>query len=672
MTAGNRARSARASGAQQAAGAGQLSMLGDPAFRQSLGGAVSAMWGIEETAGDTIAEVKAQEATYARLRADLNQRYGRLADVAVATRFGLALDPALWTPLADFATGRTIAAPARFTEWLDTAARLAEERRYFHWELEFPEVFFDRGGRPLGDAAGFDAIIGNPPYVRQEQMAPIKPYLAQARGAVYDGVADLYVYFYHLGVEALRVGGRMSYIVTNKWLRAGYGEPLRRYFAAHAVVERIVDFGHAPIFPDADVFPCIVVLRKPPGDAETPEAQETQVCLFPREALGTARIAGYVAAHSYPVPTRRFTARPWSLEPPDVDDLMAKIRRAGVPLSEFAGVKPYYGIKTGLNEAFLIDTATKERLIREDPRAAEIVRPYLRGQDMERWQPAWQGLWIILLKSSGDRSWPWSAAPEEAEEIFARAYPSLYRHMKPLEARLRKRQDQGRYWWELRPCAYYSAFEQPKIMYQEIQFRPQYGHDSSGLLTNNKGFFIGKFDPWLLAVLNSPLMWWHNWRFLPHMKDEALNPAGVLMETLPIAAPTDAARAEAEPAVARLIALTQERRAATREMLDWLRVEFAVESPGQRLAAFATLDDDTFVEEVRRRRPRAAGRLSPAALRDLRDTFAQSAPQLRAYGEEAQRHERRLAELVNAAYGLTPADVDLLWRTAPPRMPVGR
>ena len=657
---------------QQAAAAGQLSMLDDDTFRQSMGSAVSSMWQIEGTAGDTIAEVKAQERAYAHLRDDLNRKYGRLADLVSATHFGAMIDAALWTPLADFAMGRTIAAPARFTEWLDAADRVAGERRFFHWELEFPEVYFDRDGLPLGEHAGFDAVIGNPPYVRQEQMAPIKRYLAETHGAVYDGVADLYVYFYHLGVEALRVGGKMSYIVTNKWLRAGYGEPLRRYFAAHAVVERIVDFGHAPIFPDADVFPCIVVLSKPSGEPGTQGEQETQVCLFPRAALGQISIASYVADHSYPVPTRRFTAQPWSLEPADVDDLMAKIRRAGVPLSEFVGVRPFYGLKTGLNEAFLIDTPTRDQMVRADPECAEIIRPYLRGQDMERWQPAWQRLWIILLKSSSDHPWPWSTAPEEAEEIFARTYPALYRHMKPLEAKLRERQDQGQYWWELRSCAYYSAFEQPKIMYQVIQFHPQYGHDSSGLLTNDKGFFISRFDPWLLAVLNSPLMWWHNWRYLPHMKDEALNPAGVLMATLPIAPPTDAVRSEAEPAVARLIALTHERRATTRELLEWLRVEFAVESPGQRLAAFATLDDEAFVEEVRRRRPRVAGRLTPAALRDLRETFAQSAPQLRALVTEAQQHERRVAELVNAAYGLTPADVDLLWRTAPPRMPVGR
>ncbi len=383
---------------QQAAAAGQLSMLDDDTFRQSMGSAVSSMWQIEGTAGDTIAEVKAQERAYAHLRDDLNRKYGRLADLVSATHFGAMIDAALWTPLADFATGRTIAAPARFTEWLDAADRVAGERRFFHWELEFPEVYFDRDGLPLGEHAGFDAVIGNPPYVRQEQMAPIKRYLAETHGAVYDGVADLYVYFYHLGVEALRVGGKMSYIVTNKWLRAGYGEPLRRYFAAHAVVERIVDFGHAPIFPDADVFPCIVVLSKPSGEPGTQGEQETQVCLFPRAALGQISIASYVADHSYPVPTRRFTAQPWSLEPADVDDLMAKIRHAGVPLAEFAGVKPYRGVTTGFNEAFLIDTTTKERLIRDDPRSVEIIKPYLRGQDVKRWVPEWDDQWMIFSR----------------------------------------------------------------------------------------------------------------------------------------------------------------------------------------------------------------------------------------------------------------------------------
>ncbi|MEB3211906.1 MAG: DNA methyltransferase, partial [Leptolyngbyaceae bacterium] len=127
------------------------------------------------------------------------------------------------------------------------------DARAFDWEAAFPEVF---------DDGGFYVVIGNPPYVRQELLTPFKPYL-QEHYAAYDGVADLYVYFYEKGVNILRPNGVLSYIVTNKWLRAGYGEPLRKFFAENSVFEQIIDFGHAPIFQDADVFPCIVSVRKP-------------------------------------------------------------------------------------------------------------------------------------------------------------------------------------------------------------------------------------------------------------------------------------------------------------------------------------------------------------------------------------------------------------------------
>lgn len=166
-------------------------------------------------------------------------------------------------------------------------------------------------------------------------------------------------------------------------------------------------------------------------------------------------------------------------------------------------------------------------------------------------------------------------------------------------------------------------------------------------------------------------MWWHNWRYLPHMKDEALSPKGELMETLPIAPPTDAIRDEVEPAVERLIALTKEQRRATKEILGWLRIELGVKKPGQQLEAFVSLDEDAFVKEVKRRLPRSVGTLSPASLQVLRDTYVQYAPHIRALEAEVKQLEQRLAMLVNTAYGLIPEDVDLLWRTAPPRMPVG-
>ncbi len=662
----------------QEADVAQSLLFDDESLRQAMTTAVDMMWLIESSPAQSVAEVKEQEQIYGDLRQKLTDKYGMLANLVVATYFGLAVDPALWKSLADYAIGRINIAPPQFGTWLQTAAAFSAQYRFFHWELEFPEVFFDRHGQLKGAAAGFDAIIGNPPYVRQEELSQFKPYFAAAYPETYSGVADLYVYFYQQGLRLIRIGGRMSYIVTNKWMRAGYGEPLRVYFAKEGALERIIDFGHAPIFEDADVFPCILVLEKPMPQLERYRQSERQVQVlhFPRAELDRAMrnkggLGRYIQEHSHSLFHSRFGSTAWNLESSAVDDLLAKIRRVGVPLAEFAGVKPYRGILTGLNEAFLIDTPTKDRLIRDDPNAAEILKPYLRGQDIKRWSPQWADLWMIILKSSGDHSWSWSGANmETAEELFRQTFPSLYEYLKPLEEKLRTRQDKGRYWWELRACAYYHIFEQPKLMYQEIQFHPSYCFDNSNLFSNNKAFFLPTADAYLLAVLNSPLMWWHNWRYLPHMKDEALSPIGVKMEALPIASPTEAIRDGVEQAAARLIEITRAKHQARQLMLNWLHTEFDVQEPGARLEDFTTLDLHAFVEEVRKHRSKVTGKLSPAALKGLQSGYAEQIAPIQQCRIEAMALERKLSDLINAAYDLTPEEIALLWTTAPPRMPL--
>ena len=648
----------------------QLSMLSDDAFRQSMSVAVGSMWVIEESPAASVEDVKQQEQLYERLRENLTRRYARLADLITATRFGVEVDLSLWQPLADYTTGKIAYAPARFDTWLREAQEVAEGQRFFHWELEFPEVFFDRHGKPLGDEAGFDAVVGNPPYVRQEALGPVKPYFKEAYPETYHGVADLYVYFYQQGLRQLRRGGRMSYIVTNKWLRAGYGEPLRGYFAEEDALVEIIDFGHAPIFPDADVFPCIVVLQKRGSSIKNGASDsEVRVATVPREELGGMDLNRTVEAHAHIVPRGRFGKDAWSLESSAVDDLMAKIRRNGVPLAEFAGVRPAYGIKTGLNAAFLIDTETKDRLVSEDPTSAEVIKPYLRGQDIKRWSPDWQDLWMIVLKSSGDHAWPWSDTGDGAEEVFRQTFPSLHAHMKSFEEKLRKRQDHGRYWWELRPCAYYEIFEQPKIIHTDITWRPQFAFMEEPTYLVNTAYMWPTKDLWVLAVVNSPLLWTYMWRNATHGKDEALRLIYSFTEKLPIAPPTGEAQAEAEEVVGRLVAITRAEQESRRDALDWLRVEYGIEKPGQKLSNFAALTGDEFVEEVRKRRPKGAGRLSPAGLKELRAGYAELATPVREARAEAAKLEQRLSDLVNEAYDLTTEEVDLLWSTAPPRMP---
>ncbi len=344
------------------------------------------------------------------------------------------------------------------------ARALAGREHFLHWPVAFPNTWQNLT-RPVPDG-GFDAVIGNPPYVRQERLAALKAALA-ASHATFAGMADLYVYFFEQGVRLVRPGGRIAYVVTNKWMKAGYAEELRTMLtdSARAETEVVIDFGHArAFFPDADVFPSVVIARRPDG---TEVAELLTVAVPPRETLPDERLGAAVSAASFPLLRTSLGRDGWTLEPKPVMDLLAKIRRVGVPLAEYAGVKPYRGVLTGFNEAFLIDTATRDRLVAADPASAEIIRPYLRGQDVQRWSAPDSGLHMILLKSSSDYEWPWSTAIDEqaAEAAFATTYPALHAHMKLFESLprdrlgewkgLRHREDHGRYWWELRSCAYY-------------------------------------------------------------------------------------------------------------------------------------------------------------------------------------------------------------------------
>jgi hypothetical protein len=234
---------------------------------------------------------------------------------------------------------------------VDEAQALEKRHGFLHWEIGFPNVWSNlMSTEPEG---GFDAVIGNPPYVRQELLGDQVKRTLKKNYAAFDGMADLYVYFYEQGLKLLRPGGRMSYVVTNKWLKAGYAEALRDLFANKGWLEFVADFGHAKhFFPDADVFPSVLVVRKP--DRAVEPLDEVDICVIPREAVPRKGLSGVVQEATFPLPRAMFTKEAWVLEPKPVMDLLEKIKRNGVPLAEYAGVKPYRGVLTGLNEAFLI------------------------------------------------------------------------------------------------------------------------------------------------------------------------------------------------------------------------------------------------------------------------------------------------------------------------------
>ncbi len=224
------------------------------------------------------------------------------------------------------------------------------------------------------------------------------------------------------------------------------------------------------------------------------------------------------------------------------------------------------------------------------------------------------------------------------------------------------------FWWELRSCAYYEDFPTKKIIYQEIQYHSAYALDANGHFANNKTFFVAHSEMLLLGVLNSPLMWWHNWRYLPHMKDEALTPVGFKMETLPIIDAAAETKASVGGHVSRLIEITRQVHQTQRMVADWLATQHGIAKLSRKLAEPFTLDPDGFVAAVRKARAPRHG-LTAAAVKDLRREYAATVAPVRSLLAEAARREQAVGDLVNAAYGLTPEDIALMARTAPPRMP---
>ena len=530
----------------------------------------------------------------------------------------------------------------------------AVDSRALDWVGAFPEVMAE---------GGFDVVIGNPPYVRQELLGPIKPHLERSY-ASYHGMADLYIYFFERGLELLRPGGLLGFIVTNKWLKTGYAEPLRRLFSERAWMRSVVDLGHAKqVFPDADVFPSIVLLQRP-DDGEPPS--DTTACVIPRDEVRIDDLSEQIRSSGFTIARASLGSDPWSLDPPEVAALMQAIRERGVPLAQYCGSKPYRGVLTGCNEAFLIDQATRDRLVAEDPQSAEIIEPYLRGQDINRWHADWQGLWMIFARRG----------------IDIERFQAVKAHLQQFRERLEPRPpdwDQGKWpgrkpgaykWFEIQDSVdYWELLTRPKIFYRDITWAASFALDETGLFSNNAVYFLPGGSRWLAAVLNSPLLWWYAWRTAQHGKDEALRYFSPFVEAIPVAPPLEQDLGEADDMVSCLSRLSGERQQRTRLLHDWLRIEHGLDKLPKALSEPFGLTEDDWIAAVRAARGRSRP-MSVAALRAARDEYHASIEPIRSRQCEVERLERRLSDLVNAAYGLTPEQVDLLWRTAPPRMPI--
>ena len=292
----------------------------------------------------------------------------------------------------------------------------------FEWRIEFPEVL-DAEGNFLG----FDCIIGNPPYIQLQSMGKSADVLECMGYITYARTGDIYCLFYELGMNLLTPNGFLCYITSNKWMRAGYGEALRGYFASKTNPIMLVDFAGIKIFDAITVEANILLSQK------AANIFNTQACLV-QDSNGLNNLSDFVQQQG--VKCNFADSIPWVILSPIEQSIKQKIESVGIPLKDW-NIQINYGIKTGFNDAFIISTEKRDEILAncqtEDERqkTAELIRPILRGRDIKRYGYDWAGQWLIYI--------PWhfpyqfdesiTGASEKAEKAFKEQYPAVYNHM---------------------------------------------------------------------------------------------------------------------------------------------------------------------------------------------------------------------------------------------------
>lgn len=500
----------------------------------------------------------------------------------------------------------------------------------FTWASAFPQIMAE---------GGFDIVLGNPPYVRMEHLKLMKPYL-EKRFEVVSDRADLYCYFFERGLNLLKPGGRLGYISSSTFFKTGSGRPLRDFLRQKATIETVVDFGDLQVFEGVTTYPAILTMRR-----EAP-SKDHILRFWKIQALPEANFRASFKKGASGYPQSALSSGSWSLEAAAPKALRDKIKGNRKTLKEAYG-SPFYGIKTGLNEAFVIDTPTKERLCAEDPKSAELLKPFLEGKDLKRWRAEPRGLWIIYIPKN---------------RIDVEAYPAIRDWLLPFRERLENRATKQE-WFELQQAqeAYSAPFSRPKISYPHFNAERNFSVELTGAFSNDKSYFIPTDDAFLAAYLNSAVAWFFLSDLAPAVRGGFHELRVQYVEQLPIPLATADQRATLEQLAEVCRVAAGERHVLRRSLLRRIP-DLAPPGASAKLSAklkewWMLPDFAAFRSEVKRC---LKSDIPLADRSDWEDWIARDKAEIARLSSKINAAERRINELVYELFGLTGEEMALL------------
>ena len=337
----------------------------------------------------------------------------------------------------------------------------------------------------LGVKNGFDIVIGNPPYIQLQKNNSHLGDIYKDEGYVcFARTGDIYQLFYELGLNLLNSGGTLCYITSNKWMRAKYGSKLRELLGKKSHIIQIIDLGPGQ-FKEATVDTNILLTTTSTAGFR-PESKSKVLTPIEGDLNNKSGFLDFNPPGD---------GSQWLILSPIEKQIKDKIEKIGTPLKDW-DISIYYGIKTGCNDAFIIDNETKEKLVKEDPKSAEILKPILRGRDIKRYRADWAGRWIIDTHNGfGD-----------TPKVDIADYPIIKKHLDQHWAEISSRQDKGDTPYNLRNCAYYEEFKRDKIIYPETSGGFMAHYDTDRFFIDKTCFIVtGENLPFLTVFLNSKL-----------------------------------------------------------------------------------------------------------------------------------------------------------------------
>jgi hypothetical protein len=346
--------------------------------------------------------------------------------------------------------------------------------RYF-----FPIVF--RNG-------GFDIVIGNPPYVRQEEFSDIKPVLKEQYGDFFNGRADLYTYFIARGITLLKEGGILTFITSNKFFVRGYGENTRSLLTKDVSLKKVVNFGELPVF-QASVDSAIMLAKNTKSNKE-----DSLDFAQAKIEADIKNIHEFFETKKESIKLSSLGSGVWSLQDSEKLTVLTKIKSQKNTLGAYYKGNIFAGIKSGLDSAFVISKKIKDELIEQDIKSEELINPWFRGKDIGRWRADFKDLYVIYIPLN---------------KLDINDYPAIKEHLTKFKLKLEKRATQQK-WYEMQQPQerFTELFKSPKIVYGEIAKEMRACFDTNKSYGTMKMFFI-PYDPIILGVLNSKLFDWY-------------------------------------------------------------------------------------------------------------------------------------------------------------------